>query len=280
MPESVTVMGAGGKMGCRIVDQIDDNSTYDTRYVEPSDEGRSRLAERGASAEPVEDAIESTDIVIMAVPDHLLGPITDDIVPDLPSGALVVLLDPAAAYAGVLHEREDITYFITHPSHPSFFTAETNLDDDNPDWFGGQGRDKQDIICALHQGPDSDFARGEAVARDIYAPVRNSYRVTTEQMAFLEPALVESVLGTCLNVIRDGLEQVVEMGVPEEAARNFLFGHFRIEFGIIFGYTDFPFSDGALDAIQRARDDMLQDGWEEDIFTRESVKESTKQIAE
>jgi len=280
MAEKLTLMGAGGKMGCRIVDQIRDDSAYNVSYVEPGEEGQERLAERGISADPVDEALEETDFVIMAVPDHLLGPISDDVVPAIPSGAMVVLLDPAAAHAGALHEREDIAYFIAHPSHPSLFTAETEMDDDDPDWFGGQGRDVQDIVCALHQGDETDYERGEAIARDVYSPVRNAHKVTTDQMAWLEPALVESVLGTALYVIQEGYEEVVENGVPEQAARDFLFGHLRIELGIIFGYTDFPFSDGAQEAIAHARDEMLQQDWKESIFSERAIKESTSRIAE
>ena len=40
------------------------------------------------------------------------------------------------------------------------------------------------------QGPEEDYARGEAIARAMYAPVMRSHRVTVEQMAILEPALV------------------------------------------------------------------------------------------
>lgn len=279
MSLTVALMGAGGKMGCRITDQLKDNDRYEMRYVEPSEEGQKRLAERGVSTQSEDEALEGADAVVMAIPDELIGPVTDDIVPKLDGGTMVILLDPAAAHASVLCEREDITYFIAHPCHPSFFTAETSMDDDNPDWFGGQGRDEQDIVCALHHGPVDDYERGEAVARDIYAPVRDAYRVTTEQMAMLEPALVESLLGSCLYAIRDGYQRVVDAGVPEEAARSFLFGHFRIELGIVFGFTDFPFSDGAQDAIERAREDIFTDDWEDSIFSPDSVARSTERIA-
>lgn len=279
MSARVTIMGAGGKMGCRITDQLRGNERYDLRYVEPSDEGRARLADRGLSAEPEDDALDGAEVVIMAVPDELIGSITEDVVSNVPSGTLIVLLDPAAAYAGVLADREDVSYFLTHPCHPSFFTAETDMDDPDTDWFGGQGRDPQHIVCSLHQGPEEDYARGEAIARDMYAPVVDAHRVTTEQMAILEPALVETLLGTCLTVLREGYEHVVEMGVPEDAAREMLFGHMRIEFGIIFGYTDFPFSDGALKAIDEAKRTLFQPDWEERAFDTENVKESTEAIA-
>lgn len=278
MPKQITVMGAGGKMGCRIVDQVKDDPAYEAQYVEPSEEGQKQLAERGVSVKRLEEAIDGTDFVVMAVPDSLLSPITNNMVPELPSGAVVVLLDPAAAYADVLYERDDVSYFITHPCHPSFFTAETNMDDEDPDWFGGQGRDEQDIVCALHQGPDEDYDRGEAIARDIYAPVRNAHRVTTEQMALLEPTLVESLLGTCLYAIHEGYEHVIEMGVPPEAARQFLFGHLRIELGIVFEFTDFPFSDGAQQAITEAEEEIFVDDWVTELFDLHRVQQSTERI--
>lgn len=278
MATTVALMGAGGKMGCRITDQLRDADRYELRCVEPSEEGRERLAERGLSAQTQEEAVSGADIVLLAVPDDLIGPITAEVVPELDEGAMVVLLDPAAAHADVLYDREGVTYFITHPCHPSFFTAETGMADDDTDWFGGQGRDEQNIVCALHRGPESDYDRGEAIARDIYAPVRDAHRVTTEQMAILEPALVESLLGSCLYAIRDGYRHAVDAGVPEEAARDFLFGHFRIEFGIVFGFTDFPFSDGAQEAIARAREDIFADDWEAEIFSQENVARSTEEI--
>lgn len=278
MTPTVTLIGAGGKMGSRIVNQLEELDRYEMRYVEPNEEGQSRLAERGVSATSQNEALDGADIVILAVPDELIGPISDDIVPQVDSGTMVILLDPAAAYADVLADREDITYFLTHPCHPSFFTAETGMKNDDPDWFGGQNRDVQDIVCTLHQGQDDDYAEGEAVARDLYAPVRKAHRVSTEQMAILEPALVETLLGTCLTVLREGYEYAIEMGVPEEAAREMLFGHLRIEFGVIFGFTDFPLSDGAQQAIEEAKTDLFKPDWKERVFNLQSIRASTEDI--
>lgn len=280
MTATIVLMGAGGKMGCRITDQLKDNSQYEMRYVEPGEEGRKRLAERDISVTSQDEALEGADIIVMAVPDDLIGPITEDVVPEVDSGTMIVLLDPAAAYANTLHTREDVSYFLAHPCHPSFFTAETSMNDEETDWFGGQGRDPQDIVCALHQGSEDDYAKGEVIAQDIYAPVRTVHRVTTEQMALLEPALVETLLATCLYTMRDGYEHIVEMGVPEEAARQFLFGHFRIEFGIVFGFTDFPFSDSALQAVEEGRERIFQPDWENRIFDTDNVQESVEQIAD
>jgi hypothetical protein len=280
MSQTIALLGAGGKMGCRITDRIGDDPAYDVRYVEPAPGGRKRLREHGVEeTTPSEEAVPGADVVVMAVPDERIGEIAGSVVPQMDDGALLVLLDPAAAYAGVLPDSDGVSYFVTHPCHPSFFTAEASMDDPDTDWFGGQGRDVQDVVCALHEGPEEAYARGEAIARDIYGPVRTAHRVTTEQMAILEPALSETLAGACLAVIRDGLDRAVEMGVPEEAARAFLFGHLRIDMGIIFGFTDFPFSDGAQTAIETAKQELFVEDWEDRVFDLENVEESATEIA-
>jgi len=278
MTTTVTLLGAGGKMGCRITDQLKDDSRYDMRYVEPAEEGRERLTERGVSVTSQDEALRGTEVVILAVPDDLLGNIAQEIVPVLESGAMVVLLDPAAAYAGVLPNREDVIYFVSHPCHPPLF-EESRPAEYGEDWFGGQNEAEQDIVCALHQGPEDDYARGEELARAIYAPVRRSHRLTTEQMALLEPALVETLTATLIDTIHVGMEEIVDSGVPEQAARDFLMGHFRIEIAIIFGMAGFPFSDAAQRKIEEAKGELLQDDWKE-VLTVERTKESVRDIAD
>jgi hypothetical protein len=273
-------MGAGGKMGCRIVDVISTDPAYELRCVEPAEDGIERLRERDLDVTDPESALPGSEAVILAVPDEVIGEVTRDVVDLVDDGTIIVLLDPAAAHAGVLPEAADVTYFITHPCHPSFFTAETEMDDEEPDWFGGQGRDDQDIVCALHSGPDSDYVRGEAIARDIYAPVRRCHRLTTEQMVLLEPALVESLLSTCMAVVREGLERVVDEGVPRQAAEDFLFGHMRISIGLIFGFTEFPYSDGANAAMETAREDLFREDWAQQVFGPENLQESVDRIAD
>lgn len=280
MDVQVALLGAGGKMGCRISDQISENPQYDVRYVEPGEEGRRRLAQRGLEVTSEDEALDGADIVIMAVPDKLIGPISEDIVPKVDSGTMIVLLDPAAAYAGALYEREDVSYFITHPSHPSIIDADSSLSSEQPDWFGGQGQEEQDIVCALYQGPKKDYDRGEALARDIYHPVRRAHELTTRQMTVLEPGLVEMVLGSCLYMIRGAYEHAVDQGVPEQAARDFLFGHFRVELGIVFGFTDFPFSDGAQEAIEETKRDIFVSDWKERVFSEERLREVTTEISQ
>ena len=80
-------------------------------------------------------AVAAADVVI-AVPDHILGAVSGEVVPQLRSGAVVLTLDPAAAYAGLLAERDDVSFAVAHPCHPSVFLERTS----QPEWadtFGG-----------------------------------------------------------------------------------------------------------------------------------------------
>ena len=106
MALKIALMGAGGKMGCRITDNIKDLADYDVRYVEVSPAGLANLAQRGLTATPQAEAVADADAVVLAVPDRLIGKITTDLVPQLRPGAMLIGLDPAAAYAGVMPLRE------------------------------------------------------------------------------------------------------------------------------------------------------------------------------
>ncbi len=278
MTMNIALMGAGGKMGCRITDNIKNLERYEVSYVEVSSEGQARLAERAVPTTPQDEALAQADAVILALPDRFIGSITKEIVPQLKSGTMVLSLDPAAAHAGVIPLREDLTYFVAHPCHPPLFNDEVT-EEGRTDWFGGIHA-KQHIVCALHQGSESDYAVGEAISRDIYAPVMNSYRVTVEQMAILEPALAETFAATLVTAMKEALDETVKMGVPEEAARAFLFGHVRIEMAIVFGFAGFPFSDGAKLAIEQAYDKIFKPDWKQNIMDLGALQASVKQITQ
>ena len=272
---TIALMGAGGKMGLRIARNLKDNKDYQTLYVEISDAGKSSLVELGLSATPQDEALQQADVVILALPDKFIGSICNDMVPKLRSGTMVMGLDPAAGYAGVLTEREGISYFISHPGHPPLFGEETDIEAQR-DWFGGV-KAKQPIVCSLHQGPEKDYAKGEAIARVIFAPVSRAHRVTTEQMALLEPALVETLGLTCFMVIREAMEEIVRMGVPQQAAFDFLMGHIRTTIAIVFDYAGAPVSDGAKLAATKAMEQVFQPDWKK-VLKIENVKQSVKDI--
>jgi hypothetical protein len=175
----------------------------------------------------------------------------------------------------VLPARPDISYFVTHPCHPPVFNDETDPEA-RRDFFGGV-RAKQNIVCALMQGPEADYARGEAIARRMFAPVMRAHRITVEQMAMLEPALSETIAATLLTAIREAMDAAVAKGVPYEAARDFLLGHIRINLAMFFGEIDTPLSDGAKLAVARAKAQLLQPDWLK-VLEPEAIQASIRAI--
>ncbi len=270
-------MGAGGKMGCRITDNLLNDPEYKVSHVEVSPSGIQSLKTRGINVVKQEDVLPSGDVVILAIPDKLIGTITKNIIPKMKNGAMVFGLDPAAAYANVIPIREDLAYFVAHPTHPPLFNTETNPEAQK-DWFGGIAQ--QDAVCALYRGEESQYELGEKLARKIYKPIVNTYRITVEQMAILEPGLVETFTSTLIEAMKMAFEKVVSMGVPRDAALSFMMGHVRIQFAVLFGYADFVFSDGALHAMKQAREQLLQPDWMEKVFSLESIKDSVEQITD
>jgi len=272
---TITLLGAGGKMGLRIADNLL-KTDYDVRYVEVSDRGKSLLAERGVTCVPVEQALAESEVVILALPDNRIGRVCADIDSHLRSGTMVIALDIAAPLAGDLPKRDDLIYFVTHPCHPSVFGGEVTPEAQN-DFFGGIHA-RQNIVCSLVQGPDHAYATGEGIARAIYAPVVHSHRCTPQQMAILEPVLSETVLGTCLTIVREAMDEAVRMGVPEAAARDFLLGHLKVELGIVFQlFPGATFSDGALKAIDEAKRNIFRPDWKQ-VFDKDAIDASIAKI--
>lgn len=278
MSTTIALFGAGGKMGCRLADNLRRSNgpdAYAMRYVETGEAGLASLRERDLSATNQADALAHADVLILALPDRLIGKIAREIVPQAKPGALVMLLDPAAPHAGELPERADISYFVTHPCHPPVFNYEATPAE-RRDFFGGVTA-PQAIVCALMQGPDHDYARGEQIARAMYAPVTTAHRVSVEQMAILEPAMAETVAACCITIIREAMDEAIRRGVPPDAARDFLLGHVNIPLAIVFGEIGSPFSDGAKLIIEHGRRLLFKPDWKR-VFEPESVKEQVTAI--
>lgn len=271
----ITLLGAGGKMGCRLADHLQSHPDYTLHCVETGDRGRANLATRGITPEAREKALLVADVVILALPDRVLGKVAHEAIPLLKPGALVITLDPAAAHAGELPARPDISYFVSHPCHPSVFDCFQTEAEIN-DFFGGTHA-RQAIVCALMQGPEEHYALGERIARDFYAPVTRSHRITVEQMAILEPTMAETCSIALILALREVLEETVRRGVPRAAAEDFLYGHIKVELGIGFGRTEFPFSDGARLIAEYGRGELLRPDWKK-LFEPESVKAQVKMI--
>ncbi len=276
MTKTIALFGAGGKIGSRIARLLSQDSAYRTLFVEGGEAGRARLQEMNLTPTPAEDAIGDADVVILAVPDLLIGKIAGEIVPHLKSGSMVIGLDPAAPFSGKFPPREDISYFVTHPCHPPVYNDETDPTA-RMDYFGGTA--KQNIVCAIMQGTESDYALGEEIARKMFAPVMKAHRVTVEQMAILEPALVETITITCMTVIREAMDEAIKRGVPPEAAQDFLLGHINIDIAILFGFLNAQFSDGAKMAVKRGMEQIIQPDWKK-VFEPENVMREVKIITE
>lgn len=254
----IAVIGAGGKMGMRVSNNLV-KTAHRVSYVENSPAGQDRTREAGRELTDAATAIADADIVVLAVPDLALGPVTADLVPQVKPGAIVLTLDPAAAYAGLLTTREDVIQAVAHPCHPSVFLERTSKEE-WADTFGGIAA-PQDAIAAIESDDPANKAIVEATVRAIYAPVIDVHWVTVKQLAQLEPTLVETVacmIGALLNEALD--EAVHTMGVPEAAARSILYGHTQV--ALANGLRgDNPFSDACLIAMDYGRESIIKDDW-------------------
>lgn len=270
----IGIIGAGGKMGGRITDNLL-KQNYDLMLCENGEAGIARLKEKGVFVSPIEETVSQSDIIILAVPDVRIFQVSKYVVPLLKKDAVLITLDPAAACAQELALRDDCTFVVTHPCHPAlFFQQET--DEARKDFFGGIAA-KQDIVIALLQGKEELFEKAERVCTDMFAPVVKCHRITVDQMALLEPAAAEVVIAAAATLMKEAFDEVVKRGVPEEAARSFLLGHTQIPLAIAFNIIPSPFSDGAKVAIKVGYEKVFKENWKE-VFEPEVVKETIQKM--
>lgn len=272
---NIALVGAGGKMGCRLTDNFLRYPHYQVSYLEVSEAGINNLRQRGVSVTDPETAIPTADVVILAVPDVAIGNISDNVIPQMKAGAVVLTLDPAAPLDGVIAHRDDLGYVIAHPCHPSVFNWEPT-EQAFRDFYGGISA-KQSIVVALMHGTEAHYALGERVAQEMYAPIDQTHRITLEQMAMLEPAMVETLAQTCMEVVKEGYDRIVALGVPEAAARDFVLGHLRIQIAVLFKEVNGTFSDAAYKISKRAKPILFRDGWQ-NIFEMDDIRQQVKDI--
>ena len=82
--KTIALVGAGGKMGLRITDNLKD-SHYDMRYLEIGAAGLERLRERGVSVSAQAEAVSEADAVVLAVPDVRIEEVSREVVPRMRS---------------------------------------------------------------------------------------------------------------------------------------------------------------------------------------------------
>jgi len=271
----VAVLGAGGKMGYRVSANLR-RAPYEVSHIEVTEAGRNRLKELGITCVDADRVLPEADVVILAIPDNMIGKITSNLVDKFKRGATLIALDAAAPFAGHLPERTDLTICVAHPCHPPIFNDETDPEAKR-DYFGCL-KAKQAIVCALLRGDEKNYALAEEVSKWMYAPVTRSHRATVHQMAILEPVLAETVCATCLTIIREATDEAVRRGVPEEAARDFILGHLNVELAILFDQLPgVRMSDAANKAVDRAKAEIFAPDWKK-VFERDAIAENIRMI--
>ena len=274
--KTITLVGAGGKMGCRLTDNFV-RTAYRVHYLEVSPRGLENLRQRGVTVGQQSEAVPESDVVILAVPDVAIGAVAREVVPLMKPGALLLTLDPAAPLDDQLPRRDDIGCVIAHPCHPSVF----NWEPTEPafrDFYGGISA-KQAIVVALMWGAESYYDLGVEISTAMYAPVSGVQRGSLEQMAMLEPALVETLAQTCMEVVKEGHDRLVAAGVPADAVRDFVLGHLRIQIAVLFGEVNGTFSDAAYKISKRAKPVLFREGWQK-IFELPDIREQVRDITQ
>jgi D-apionate oxidoisomerase len=255
---TVAVIGAGGKMGMRVSANLD-ASGHTVRFSENSPTGQERVRAHGRELTDADAAVADADVVILAVPDTALGVVSSGIVPLMKPNSIVLTLDPAAAYAGLLATRDDVTMAVAHPCHPSVFLERTEKAQ-YADTFGGEAA-PQNVVAAIETDDAAAKARAENVIRVIYGPVIDVHWVTVKQLAILEPTLVETVACMVGTLLKEALYETVHTaGVPEAAASAILFGHIQIALTNALRGSN-PFSEACEIAIQYGKDTIIKDDW-------------------
>ncbi|MFI1412238.1 phosphogluconate dehydrogenase C-terminal domain-containing protein [Streptomyces sp. NPDC020707] len=272
---TVAVIGAAGKMGQRVSDNLVE-SDFRVLFSEASPKGQELIRDLGRELTESADAVAEADVVILAVPDVVLGQVSEELVPLMRPGTVVLTLDPAAAYAGLLFEREDIHYACAHPCHPSVFLERTTKEEWQ-DTFGGIAA-PQEVVAAYEGGDEAKQELADSVIRVMYAPVVDVHWVTVKQLAVLEPTLVETIACMVGALLTEALHETVHtVGVPEKAARAMLLGHTQVALANTLKGSN-PFSDACLIAMDYGRESIVRDDWKKVFEDDELDKVITRML--
>ncbi|MBC7738475.1 MAG: NAD(P)-binding domain-containing protein [Candidatus Saccharibacteria bacterium] len=259
MVKSVAMFGAGGKMGLRVTKKLA-AAGYDLRPIESGAIGLARLAEAGITAVSEAEGLKGVDVVVLALPDNIIGKVAASISSQLAPGTMLLILDAAAPYADALpKDRPDLTYFVGHPCHPPLYNDETDWDARH-DYHGGVAR--QAIVCALMQGPEEHYALGVEICEAMWSPVTRTHRVSVEQLAILEPGLSEMLAMCMIDVLHEAVDECEKKyGIDREAAQDFLIGHLNVEIAMWFGFSPKVPSDAALRVLEFGKKLIMKENW-------------------
>jgi len=264
----IGILGAGGKMGMRIGANLKKlpNQIY---YIENAAAGIQRLEEAGMTVSAPAAVMGQVDVLILAVPDILINKISTEVVPDMQPGSTVILLDPAAAYMNQVCIRPDLHYTVIHPCHPALFKQQPTLEGYN-DHFGGISG-LQDIVSTHWKGAREKYELACEIVKVMFAPVDQVFEITIEQMAFLEPSVVEVCGLSLVSVFKELVAEMDKRQIPKDAAMSFLLGHIKIELAILLLGSN-PASDAAMIAMDYGRNKLIKEDWKK-LLTDESLHE-------
>ncbi|MGW0571302.1 MULTISPECIES: phosphogluconate dehydrogenase C-terminal domain-containing protein [Streptomyces] len=273
--KTVAVIGAAGKMGQRVSNNLVE-SDFRVLFSEASPKGQELIRDLGRELTESADAVAEADVVVLAVPDVVLGKVSEELVPLMKPGTVVLTLDPAAAYAGLLFNRADIHYACAHPCHPSVFLERTTKEEWQ-DTFGGIAA-PQEVVAAYEGGDEAKQELADSVIRVMYAPVVDVHWVTVKQLAVLEPTLVETIACMVGALLTEALHETVHtVGVPEKAARAMLLGHTQVALANTLKGSN-PFSDACLIAMDYGRESIVRDDWKKVFEDDELDKVITRML--
>ena len=257
----VSVIGAAGKMGTRVTNNLAKHpGIIELNFCETSEAGIASIQSRGFTTVPAETAVPRSEIIVLAVPDVIIKAVSVGIVKMMSPGSTLIILDPAAAVAKELALRDDCTFVVTHPCHPSYFIDQDSYEARN-DHFGGVAG-KQDIVMAKIQGDDKNFANARTVSELMFAPVANSFVMGIRDIAFLEPTLVEILGASTLYAMAETVNEAERRGIQREAAVSFLTGHINILSAVFLGKMgNVQVSDACKVAIELGNRLVLRDDW-------------------
>ena len=264
----IGILGAGGKMGMRIGANLK-KLPNEIFYIENAEAGMKRLEESGMKVSAPAKATGQVDFIILAVPDILINKISTEVVPNLKPDATVILLDPAAAYMNQVCIREDLHYTVVHPCHPAFFKDQPTPEGHN-DHFGGISG-LQDIVSTHWKGSRDKYKMACKIVREMFAPVDQVFEITLEQMAFLEPSIVEVCGLSLVSMFKELVEETDKRGIPKDVAMSFLLGHIRIGLAIFLLESN-PASDAAMAAIDYGKARIIKEDWKK-VLTDDSLNE-------
>ena len=265
MKHTVALFGANGRMGFRAANsKLVSSPDFDVLLVEKDAESAARLEKLGRAVTPADEALAVSDLVILAVPDLLIGSVANEVAPKMKPGAAIVFFDAVSAYMGQVDYLDGIGYYMVHPCHPAMFSKQPSLEA-YADVYGSKAG-VQDVLTCRIRGDAETYETVKAMARLIFDPVGKCFEATLEQMVYLEPTLAETATGTMSLILRRCFEHAREMGLDDEAARSIILGHVQTMLAGIAGVLKDNPSDAARVAMSHGISYMLRPDWEK-VFT-------------